>query len=227
MEPNGWKLAPSDFGFIWEECKRCFYLKVVGGFQRPQMPMPKVFTLIDSQMKTCFMGKRTESVSPNMPNGTFEYAGKRVESVPIAVKGFSTRCFIRGNFDTVVTFDDGSFGIIDFKTSQVKPEHVSLYARQLQAYAHALENPAEGKFGLKPVSRLGLLMFEPSQFSNDLGGGASLTGSLTWVELPRDNNAFLGFLADVLSVLDLPSPPEASSSCSWCKYRELSRRFSY
>ena len=227
MEKNGWKLSPSDFGFLWQECKRCFYLKVVGGFQRPAIPMPKVFTLIDSQMKTYFMGKRTEAIAIGMPNGTIDYAGKRVESASILIKTLSTPCFIRGNFDTVVKFDDNSFGVIDFKTSQVKPEHVSNYARQLHAYAYALENPAEGKFGLKPISRLGLLMFEPSLFSSKVDGSASLVGNLTWVELPRDDNAFLDFLADVLLVLDQPAPPDSSPMCQWCKYREASRLMSF
>lgn len=202
-------------------------MKAVGGFLRPKMIMPKVFTIIDSQMKDHFMGKRTEAISTNMPNGIIEHAGKRVESLPISIKGFSTPCFIRGNFDTVVRFDDNSFGVIDFKTSQVKPEHVSNYARQLHAYAYALENPAEGRFGLNPVSKLGLLMFEPSLFSNASGGTASLSGSLTWVELPRDDNAFLDFLADVLAVLDQPLPPDPSPSCQWCEYRETSRQFPY
>lgn len=44
---HSWKLSPSDFAFLWEECKRCFYLKVVNGIQRPPLIMPKIFmTLI-------------------------------------------------------------------------------------------------------------------------------------------------------------------------------------
>jgi len=32
------KLSPSDFAFLWEQCKRCFYLKVVHGIRQPSMP---------------------------------------------------------------------------------------------------------------------------------------------------------------------------------------------
>ena len=35
MSNRAWKLSPSDFAFLWQECKRCFYLKNVTGFQRP------------------------------------------------------------------------------------------------------------------------------------------------------------------------------------------------
>jgi len=45
-----YKLSPSDFAFLWEECKRCFYLKVVRGFARPRMAFPQIFNAIDSAM---------------------------------------------------------------------------------------------------------------------------------------------------------------------------------
>jgi hypothetical protein len=48
---QNWKLSPSDFAFLWEECQRCFYLKVVRQFYRPWSPMPKIFTKIDGIMK--------------------------------------------------------------------------------------------------------------------------------------------------------------------------------
>ena len=44
---KNWKLSPSDFAFLWEECKRCFYLKVARGFYRPRTPFPGIFSVID------------------------------------------------------------------------------------------------------------------------------------------------------------------------------------
>ena len=55
---HNWKLSPSDFAFLWEECRRCFYLKVVSDFKRPSTPMPKIFTTIDQLMKQRFAGRR-------------------------------------------------------------------------------------------------------------------------------------------------------------------------
>ena len=37
------KLSPSDFGFLYDECKKCFYLKVKHNFDRPRFPIPSIF----------------------------------------------------------------------------------------------------------------------------------------------------------------------------------------
>src|SRR2546427_1474545 len=146
--PCTFRLSPSDFAFLWEECKRCFYLKIVKGFRRPSSPMPKIFTNIDLQMKQCFAGKRTAQVVPALPGGVFEYSEKWVQSGPIVVPGHAAQCVIRGKFDNAIKFDEGGYGIDDFKTSARNEEHVA----------------APGHLSLKPVSRLGLLVFEPCIF---------------------------------------------------------------
>ena len=56
-------LAPSDFAFLWDECPRCFYLKVVRKQGRPRTPFPKVFGTIDRAMKSFYMGQRAESLA--------------------------------------------------------------------------------------------------------------------------------------------------------------------
>ena len=150
---HNWKLSPSDFAFLWEECRRCFYLKVVSDFKRPSTPMPKIFTTIDQLMKQRFAGQRKEEVVAGLPGGVFEYSEHWVESRPLAVPGHASSCFIRGKFDTVVRFDDGGFGVVDFKTSARNSEHIPLYARQLHAYACALEQAAPGRPALSPVRR--------------------------------------------------------------------------
>ncbi|MDP7372166.1 MAG: PD-(D/E)XK nuclease family protein, partial [Nitrospinota bacterium] len=141
--------------------------------------------------------------------------------------GRDSTCFVRGKFDTVVKFDDGTYGVIDFKTSKTKSEHVSLYGRQLHAYAYSLENAAPGNFALRPISRLGLLVFDPNSFRNHPQSEVSLDGGLHWLEIPLDERSFIRFLAGVLEVLDQPSPPPPSRSCECCKYREASRKTGY
>jgi hypothetical protein len=224
MDGRLWKLSPSDFAFLWEECKRCFYLKAVNGFQRPRMPMPKIFMNIDSQMKQFFAGKRTEDLLVGLPGGVVEYGEKWVESTPIAVKGHTAKCFIRGKLDTVLKLDDGSYAVVDFKTSERKSEHVPLYGRQLHAYAIALENAAPGRLALKPIARIGLLVFEPDAFGSDSRGTASFAGSMNWIEIPRNDSEFHSFLGEVLDVVEQPSPPGGSPSCEWCNYRDTGRR---
>jgi hypothetical protein len=42
----------------------------------------------------------------------------------------------------------------------------------------------------------------------------------TWMEIPRDDQAFLALLGSVLAVLDAPTPPEPSEECGVCNYRK-------
>jgi hypothetical protein len=224
MTKKNWKLSPSDFAFLWEECKRCFYLKVVSGFSRPRMPMPKIFTKIDSEMKKCFSGVRLEKLVSGFPPGAVEYGERWIESTPIQLSGNLSSCYLRGRFDTVVRFDDGTFGVVDFKTSERKSEHMPLYSRQLHAYTYALENPSPGKFSVGPVSKMGLLVYDPENLMADKKDSASLYGRMSWIEVLRNDKGFFEFLKEVVSVLEQPDPPGGSASCEWCQYRDTSRR---
>lgn len=219
-----WTLSPSDFAFLWEECKRCFYLKVARNLRRPSAPMPRIFTRIDAQMKARYSGKRTHEVMSFLPAGVIQCDDSWVQSAPLALPGYPSACVLRGKLDTVVRFDDGTFAVVDFKTSQPRDAHVPLYGRQLHAYAWALENAAPGNLALKPVRRLGLLVFEPARFLSEPAGPASLSGALTWLEIPRNDKAFEGFLVDVAKLLARPEPPAAAANCEWCNYRDASRR---
>jgi CRISPR/Cas system-associated exonuclease Cas4 (RecB family) len=143
-----------------------------------------------------------------------------VESQPISLPGHSSTCYIRGKFDTVVRFDDSSYGVVDFKTSTPKPTHLAFYGRQLHAYAYALEHAEAGKFSLSPISRLGLLVVEPIDMERAADGRIAYLGEVTWQEVPRDEAAFLLFLGEVLSVLEQPTPPEPAEKCAYCQYRQ-------
>ncbi len=223
--PTPWKLSPSDLTFLWDECPRCFYLKVVHKFNRPASPFPSIFGKIDLLMKTFFEGKSTQAMHPGLPPGKVLYGEKWVESQPISLPGRSAQAFLRGKFDTVVGFEDGSYGVIDFKTSTPKPEHVEFYGRQLHAYAHALENPAAGKFALAPISVLGLVVLEPVDLVEDPTGNGIFKNRLTWVPVPRDDAAFFHFMDLILSVLEQPEPPAPNEDCVWCKYRQQVRAY--
>ena len=223
MMSQNYVLSPSDFAFLWEECKRCFYLKVVSGFKRPPGPFPTIFGVIDSAMRARFMDQRTDTMTPDLPSGTMTYGEKWVQSAPIALPGHTDTLTIRGKFDAVVTFDDGSYGVIDFKTSNIKATSIRLYSRQLRAYAYALEHPAPGKLSLSPISKMGLLSYKPDTFSSSADYAASLTGSLNWHEIKRNDKSFMAFLDEVLTVLELPEAPEAAPKCAYCKYRAASR----
>jgi hypothetical protein len=219
MPTTSWKLSPSDLTFLWDECPRCFYLKVVHKFGRPFSPFPSIFGKIDTLMKNYYEDKSTQEMDASLPPGKVIFGEKWVQSAPINVPGHETTAFIRGKFDTVVEFEDGTFGVIDFKTSQPSPHHVEFYGRQLHAYAHALEHPEPGKLHIAPISRLGLLIVTPALMTDGPAGRVNFEHTLTWTPIPYNPEGFVGFLDQVLTVLEAPQPPEAAEKCSWCKYR--------
>jgi len=222
-----WKLSPSDLTFLWDECPRCFYLKVVKGFNRPWGAFPKIFSRIDQLMKVFFEGKPSQELARELPNGSVQFGERWVTSLPIHSIGGESACFIRGKFDSVVTFSDGSYAVVDFKTTEPRSEHVDFYSRQLHAYAYALENPAPGSFHLAPVNRLGLLCVEPVLMDRSADGKISYMGDVTWLEIPKDVDGFLGFLQDVIRVLEMQEPPPPSPNCGYCQYRQAARSTGY
>lgn len=220
---QNWKLSPSDLTFLWDECKRCFYLKTRHNFRRPRLPFPKIFNKIDLLMKDIYLGNSTRKISPELPEGKTIMSGLWVTSEPIPAADGLNSCYIRGIFDTVVQFEDGSYGVVDFKTSQAKAEHIAFYGRQLQDYAYALEHPASGKLRLSPVSRLCLLYFEPNDMLELQADKLDLQGLTKWVEIPPDEGNFLKFINTVTEILSQPEPPAADEKCAFCAYRDAAR----
>lgn len=175
-------------------------------------------------MKDYFTGKSTRDFAPELPPGVVEFGEKWVASSPISIPNRNATCLIVGKFDSVIKFDNGGFGVLDFKTSETKDQHVPLYGRQLHSYAWALENPAPGKFGLTPVTRLGLVCVEPNRISTWPDGDIAYGATASWIECPRDDEAFLHFLCEIVGLLERPEPPEGSADCVWCQYRNVARR---
>jgi hypothetical protein len=178
-------------------------------------------------MKDFFEGKPTAEISPELPPGSVMFGEKWVTSEPMYLPRHSKGCYIRGKFDTLVEFNDGTYGVIDFKTSQPKPEHVPFYSRQLHAYAYALENPKGGSLSLSPITRLGLLTVEPVLMDRDQSGRVAYLGQMTWQDCPKDEAGFLAFLDSVVSVLEAPEPPASNPHCSFCTYRSSARESGY
>ena len=137
-------------------------------------------------------------------------SGKWVTSMPYHGNDHANSCFVSGIFDTLVKFEDGTFGIVDFKTTMPADHHVEFYGRQLHAYAYALENAAPGKLSFAPISQMGLLCFNPVDMSEEEGSHLNLNGPAIWVDVPVNKKGFEQFLEEVLTLLELPEPPEPS-----------------
>ena len=212
------RLAPSALTFLYEQCKRCYYLNVVHGIAPPSIALPGVFSKIAGLLKNHYDGKRTSELHPDLPPGVVKYAEKQVKSRTIRFPGCNSSCFISGRFDIVVQFDDGSYGVIDFKTGKPHESKADLYSRQLHAYSYALEHPAPGAMSLSPVTKLGLLYFYPSEISQTSIERLSYEAEIQWIEIEKDEKGFLSFVEEVLGVLNKDELPESSPDCPWCDY---------
>ncbi len=216
-----YKLSPSDLTYLYDSCKRCFVLKVKYGISQPSIPLPAVFGKIASLQKEGYSGKRTEEFCRELPPGTVKYGEKKVESEVIRFDGLKSGCKLAGRFDVVIEFDDKTrhgYGVIDFKTMEPTDKRNESLARQLLAYAYALEHPAQNALSLNPVTRLGLLYFVPDECAPaSVGMRQVLAGRLFWTEIRKDESGFMSFLAEVMRLLDgdLPAP---APDCAWCKY---------
>jgi hypothetical protein len=214
-----YKLSPSDLTFSWDECKYCFYMKVKHNLVL-RSTFPGMFGKMANLTSEFYMGKPSLEISQSLPAGIVKYREKFVKSSLISIPGAVSKCYINGRFDAVIEFEDGSYGIVDYKTSEAREEQVAFYSRQLTAYAYALENPAPGALGLRPISKLGLFIITPYRFERTPADEMIFANRTTWMDVPRNDQAFLGLLGEVLAVLDAPNPPASSEACGVCNYRK-------
>ncbi len=214
-----YQVAPGDLSFGWSDCLKCFWRKVRLNQRRPSTPMASVYTRIHGCLQNEFMGERVEGIITDLPPGQLVAAERWVKSKPIVVEGSTSLIQIRGRFDAVVKFDDGTYAIIDFKTAITSEINVPLYGRQLHSYVVALENPDPGSLGFAPINRIGLYCVEPTSLA-DLGDGDwAYRAKHVWIEVPIDREGFAAFLAEVVALLD-GDEPAPSPGCAYCTFRE-------
>jgi hypothetical protein len=116
-----YNLSPSDLTFLWDECKRCFYLKVKHNIGY-KGPFPGMFGRMGNLTSNYYLDKPSSELSPALPAGVVKYREKWVKSVPISFPELTAQCIIKGRFDAIMAFEDGSYGIIDYKTSDASEE---------------------------------------------------------------------------------------------------------
>jgi hypothetical protein len=188
--------------------------------------LPKVFSAIDRAQREYFDGKPTSELSPGLPPGQLHCRDTAVRSRPIAIPNSSARVQFAGALDALAHFDDGSLGIIDFKTTSPREEHVSLYTRQLHAYALALELP-DSPAGTSPrVTSMGLLCFEPVGLTRRSASQYDLETRAEFIDTVRSDGDFMAFLSEAVGLLRADRPPEPQEGCPHCKVQagDLGRR---
>jgi len=213
-----YNLSPSDLTFLWDGCKHCFYQKVKHNIVF-RGPFPGMFGKMGNLTSNYYLDKSSKELSPDLPVGVVKFREKWVKSAPISFPDTGSQCTIRGRFDAIMAFEDGSYGIIDYKTSEASEEEAAFYSRQLSAYAYALENPAPGALSLSPITHLGLFIITPERYEKMSGGEAGFVTRTTWMNIPRDDVTFLALLKEIVALLDSPIPPDPAEDCGLCNYR--------
>lgn len=219
MTNSVFKLSPSDFAYLYEECKLCYFLKVKHGIYQPSMPMPGVFAAINTRLQGNLIGKNLKTLSPDLPDGEVKVQEGWVESKQVP----GANVFIKGKYDLLVKLPDGTHLLVDLKISQPNEDKIEKYKTQLGAYKFALENPSNGA-PLK-ITKVGLLIFYPEDVSF-VGGEALLHFPPKWLEIPIDDNGFLAFIKEVDALLSGPTPKEGER-CKWCEYRHLGDKIAH
>lgn len=210
-DDNLYKLSPSDFAYLWEQCRHCYYQKVKMGVTYSGI-FPSMFTKINSLLQNSIMGKNLKDIHKALPDGIIKVQEGFLKSVIID----GTNCYLSGRFDILIELEDGTYALIDFKIVTPNEEKIlKKYSSQLHAYKFALENPAKGKS--RKVSKMGIVSINPDKMHLE-NGKVIFTNTPAFHEVKEDMKAFKKMVGEIDKVLsgDLPS---VSESCSLCIYR--------
>lgn len=206
-----YKLSPSDFAYLWNDCKFCFYHKVKLNISHSGV-FPSMFGRINSLLQNSIMGKKLQDIIPNLPSGVIEIQEGFIRSKVID----GTNCFLSGRFDILTKLDDGTYALIDFKITTPDEEKIlKNYSSQLHAYKYALENPANGT-PIK-ITKMGIVSINPDEMKL-AGGKVTFTTTPTWHPVNEDMANFTLLITEISKLLngDLPS---MSEDCKLCIYR--------
>ena len=210
-----YKLSPSDFKYLWEDCKHCYYQKVKLGVIPHSGAFPAIFTRLNGLLQDSVMGMNLQDIHPDLPSGIVDIQEGFLKSIPIPGAG---DCYISGRFDILSKLDDGTYSVIDFKITNPDEDQIRKFSSQLHAYKFALENPANGKPPVK-ISRMGLISVNPESIKH-VDGNLVFTAAPKWHPIEEDMDGFYSLIGSISNVLkgDLPLP---SPECKLCKYRSF------
>lgn len=206
------KLSPSDFRYLFEDCKHCYYQKINFGITLPSIGLPGVFSKMNSLLQTSIQGMNLQAINPDLPSGIITLSEGFLKSSPIPP---NKDCFISGRFDIVSELEDGSLAVIDFKISDPKEEKIQKFTHQLHAYKFALENPHYGP--KRKVTKMGVVVVAPEAINFE-AGAVAFKSTPRWYEIPQNMGGFFDFISQVSTLLNDPLP-NPSANCAWCTYR--------
>jgi hypothetical protein len=222
-------LAPSDLDYTPLKCKRCFYLKKKEKLSPGGFP-PPVFSNFDVVQKDYFKTLSTKDLTNDLPDGRFlqknELPGRIVSR---ELEDLNKRKFILGGTpDIVIKFKDNSYGILDFKTTNLSETKSENYKYQLEAYAQIFTFPGAIKSGatpkLEPITHLGILQFFPKKITSHEKSSANLQMQMSYSPLVRDIDNFYKHITFVIDILKNDKIPNFSDECEQCSFTKKSSK---
>ena len=139
-------LAPSELDYKPKKCPRCFYLEKNNKISPKDFP-PPVFSRFDIVQQAYYKDKNTSDLTAQLPSGKIlnkdELPGRVVSEILTDNKG--RKFILGGRPDIVIKFDQGGYGIIDFKTTKISEDKSDNYKHQLEAYAQIFTKPGSTK----------------------------------------------------------------------------------
>ena len=206
-------ISPSHLTYAWGDCHRCLWLQYNHQVSVP-VQMPLIGDLADMQEKY-FIGAKTSDMHPDLPEGKVHSHGGWVASENIVVDGTDSGLYLRGKYDLLLEFVDGSFGIVDCKLQKNDYDKSNFYAPQLEAYAFSLEHPQKDE--PKKISLTGLYTWSLDRASGNLKAGFGYRVNTAWYPAERNPVALQERLTELIRMIRGECPP-SKDSCGACTY---------
>ena len=206
-------LAPSELDYKPKKCERCFYLEKNYKIAPKDFP-PPVFSRFDVVQQAYYKDKNTSDLTKELPTGRImnkeELPGRVVSEILKDNKG---REFILGGRpDIVIKFDQGGYGIIDFKTTKISEDKSENYKHQLEAYAQIFSKPGSTKSKktplLNPITHMGILQFDPSDIQSHNDTSCDMRMNISYSPLNRDEKDWREKSTKRREIRKKPSTPD-------------------
>lgn len=210
-----YNFSPSELDFK-TKCNRCFYLLKKEKISVKDNP-PPVFSTFDVKQKEYFINKNSNEITKHLPKGKIlrNLPGKIRSSELLDDKG--RKYTLGGNPDIVLEFDTKTFGIIDFKTTNLSDTKSDNYKYQLEAYAQIFQTPSPKTPKLTPVTHMGVFQFCPTHITEHNPEGCSINLATQYASQKRIEPEFKAHITKLIDLLE-GDEPELNSDCKYCSF---------
>ena len=223
--PKEYLFSPSELDYKAKKCPRCFYIHKHHKINPGDRP-PPVFSSFDAVQKPYFKNTNTKTWCDDLPDGEImdnkELPGKIVSDGLVDNK--QRKFKLAGNPDIVIKFKDGSFGIVDFKTTIISLDKAENYRYQLEAYAQIFSSPGSTKTAstpkLNPITHMGILQFYPEEITNHSDHNCDFKMKTFYSALKRDVKGFYDYITRLIDLLELSYVPKFSDDCNFCNFTQ-------